>query len=42
MRQAVAMHDPTLSFGYLYDFRNPEQWRRPWNAIYEETLDVVA
>jgi alkanesulfonate monooxygenase SsuD/methylene tetrahydromethanopterin reductase-like flavin-dependent oxidoreductase (luciferase family) len=36
------MHNPTLSFGYLYDFRNPEQWRRPWNAVYEETLDVVA
>jgi alkanesulfonate monooxygenase SsuD/methylene tetrahydromethanopterin reductase-like flavin-dependent oxidoreductase (luciferase family) len=33
---------PRLSFGYLYDFRNPEQWRRPWNALYEETLDVVA
>lgn len=31
-----------LSFGYLYDFRNPEQWRRPWNTLYQETLDVVA
>jgi len=19
-----------MTFGYLYDFRNPEQWRRPW------------
>ena len=37
------MADPTtLSFGYLYDFRNPEQWCRPWNALYEETLDVIA
>ena len=36
------MDDPTLSFGYLYDFRNPEQWHRAWNALYEETLDVVA
>ena len=36
------MEKPTLSFGYLYDFRNPEQWRRPWNVLYEETLDVVA
>jgi alkanesulfonate monooxygenase SsuD/methylene tetrahydromethanopterin reductase-like flavin-dependent oxidoreductase (luciferase family) len=33
---------PKLSFGYLYDFRNPEQWRRPWNSLYQETLDVVA
>lgn len=31
-----------MSFGYLYDFRNPEQWRRPWHDVYEETLDVVA
>lgn len=31
-----------LSFGYLYDFRNPVQWHRPWNTLYEETLDVVA
>jgi alkanesulfonate monooxygenase SsuD/methylene tetrahydromethanopterin reductase-like flavin-dependent oxidoreductase (luciferase family) len=32
----------SLSFGYLYDFRNPEQWHRPWEAVYEETLDIVA
>jgi probable F420-dependent oxidoreductase len=31
-----------LSFGYLYDFRNPPQWRRPWEALYAETLDVIA
>lgn len=31
-----------LSFGYLYDFRNPPQWRRPWQALYAETLDVIA
>lgn len=36
------MDEPTLSFGYLYDFRNPEQWRRPWNVVYEETLELVA
>ncbi len=34
--------NPKLSFGYLYDFRNPEPWRRPWNDLYQETLDVVA
>ncbi|OBK77703.1 LLM class flavin-dependent oxidoreductase [Mycobacterium sp. 1274761.0] len=31
-----------LTFGYLYDFRNPEQWRRPWSEVYGETLDLVA
>lgn len=33
---------PRLSFGYLYDFRNPDQWRRPWTDVYNETLDLVA
>lgn len=31
-----------LTFGYLYDFRNPPQWRRPWEQLYAETLDVIA
>jgi alkanesulfonate monooxygenase SsuD/methylene tetrahydromethanopterin reductase-like flavin-dependent oxidoreductase (luciferase family) len=31
-----------LTFGYLYDFRNPPQWRRPWEEQYAEILDVVA
>jgi alkanesulfonate monooxygenase SsuD/methylene tetrahydromethanopterin reductase-like flavin-dependent oxidoreductase (luciferase family) len=31
-----------LTFGYLYDFRNPPQWRRPWDLHYAETLDVIA
>jgi len=31
-----------LTFGYLYDFRNPEQWLRPWADLYLETLDVIA
>jgi alkanesulfonate monooxygenase SsuD/methylene tetrahydromethanopterin reductase-like flavin-dependent oxidoreductase (luciferase family) len=31
-----------LTFGYLYDFRNPAQWRRPWADLYAETLDVIA
>jgi alkanesulfonate monooxygenase SsuD/methylene tetrahydromethanopterin reductase-like flavin-dependent oxidoreductase (luciferase family) len=31
-----------LTFGYLYDFRNPPQWRRPWRDQYAEILDVVA
>lgn len=36
------MTAPALSFGYLYDFRNPTQWHRPWGDVYAETLDVVA
>jgi alkanesulfonate monooxygenase SsuD/methylene tetrahydromethanopterin reductase-like flavin-dependent oxidoreductase (luciferase family) len=31
-----------LTFGYLYDFRNPPQWRRPWADLYAETLDFIA
>ncbi len=31
-----------LTFGYLYDFRNPEPWRRPWAELYAETLDTIA
>lgn len=31
-----------LTFGYLYDFRNPEQWGRPWQTVYEETLEIIA
>lgn len=31
-----------LTFGYLYDFRNPPQWRKPWPEQYAEILDVIA
>ncbi len=31
-----------LTFGYLYDFRNPPQWQRPWEELYAETLEVIA
>lgn len=31
-----------LTFGYLYDFRNPPQWQKPWADLYAETLDFVA
>jgi alkanesulfonate monooxygenase SsuD/methylene tetrahydromethanopterin reductase-like flavin-dependent oxidoreductase (luciferase family) len=30
-----------LSFGYLYDFRNPPQWHRPWPDLYAETLEFI-
>jgi alkanesulfonate monooxygenase SsuD/methylene tetrahydromethanopterin reductase-like flavin-dependent oxidoreductase (luciferase family) len=31
-----------LSFGYLYDFRNPPPWRAPWSRLYAETLEFIA
>ena len=33
------MSTPTI--GFLYDFRNPPQWQRPWQALYAETLDAI-
>ena len=30
-----------LTFGYLYDFRNPQLWQRPWSELYAEILDFV-
>ncbi|MGO9158923.1 LLM class flavin-dependent oxidoreductase [Mycobacterium sp.] len=31
-----------LTFGYLYDFRNPPQWYRRPAELYAETLDIIA
>lgn len=31
-----------LTFGYLFDFRNPAQWHKPWHQLYGEVLDVAA
>jgi alkanesulfonate monooxygenase SsuD/methylene tetrahydromethanopterin reductase-like flavin-dependent oxidoreductase (luciferase family) len=31
-----------LTFGYLYDFRNPPQWHRPWAELYADILDFIA
>ncbi len=31
-----------MSFGYLFDFRNPPQWHRPWAEYYAEVMDVIA
>lgn len=31
-----------LSFGLLFDFRNPLPWRRPWADLYAEALDTIA
>lgn len=31
-----------LTFGYIYDFRNPPQWHKPWDSLYGEILDVIS
>lgn len=31
-----------VTFGYLYDFRNPSRWHRPWEQVYKETIEVAA
>lgn len=31
-----------LTFGYLFDFRNPSQWRKPWDQHYASVLEDVA
>ena len=31
-----------LTFGYLYDFRNPAQWRRDWAEVYADIIDFAA
>jgi alkanesulfonate monooxygenase SsuD/methylene tetrahydromethanopterin reductase-like flavin-dependent oxidoreductase (luciferase family) len=30
-----------LTFGYVYDLRNPAQWQRRWEDVYAETLDFA-
>ena len=32
---------PKLTFGYLYDFRNPPLWQRDWAEVYAEVLDFA-
>jgi alkanesulfonate monooxygenase SsuD/methylene tetrahydromethanopterin reductase-like flavin-dependent oxidoreductase (luciferase family) len=30
-----------LTFGFLYDLRNPQPWRKPWADLYAEALDFI-
>lgn len=32
---------PRMKFGVFYDFRNPRQWRRPWQERYRENLEQI-
>ena len=40
--QTEHLVEPKLTFGYLYDFRNPAPWRRPWAGLYAAILDFAA
>src|SRR6516165_3886653 len=31
-----------LRFGYGFDMRNPEDWRRPWPDLYAQHLEFIA
>ena len=31
-----------IRLGLWYDFRNPSQWRQPYDRLYGETLDQIA
>ena len=31
-----------VKFGLWYDFRNPRQWRRPYDLLYAEILEQIA
>lgn len=36
------MRPAAPKFGVLYDFRNPERWRRPFVDLYRDLLDQIA
>jgi alkanesulfonate monooxygenase SsuD/methylene tetrahydromethanopterin reductase-like flavin-dependent oxidoreductase (luciferase family) len=31
-----------ITFGYIYDFRNPPRWQQPWIDYYAEVIDLIA
>ncbi|MEM1154318.1 MAG: LLM class flavin-dependent oxidoreductase [Pseudomonadota bacterium] len=36
------MTNSGVNFGLWYDFRNPAQWRRPFETLYSESLEQIA
>jgi alkanesulfonate monooxygenase SsuD/methylene tetrahydromethanopterin reductase-like flavin-dependent oxidoreductase (luciferase family) len=38
----ASLSEAPVRFGLWYDFRNPTQWRRPFESFYAETLDQIA
>jgi alkanesulfonate monooxygenase SsuD/methylene tetrahydromethanopterin reductase-like flavin-dependent oxidoreductase (luciferase family) len=41
MNKDQAAAEP-IRFGYIFDFRNPADWQRPWGQFYAESLDFIA
>jgi alkanesulfonate monooxygenase SsuD/methylene tetrahydromethanopterin reductase-like flavin-dependent oxidoreductase (luciferase family) len=37
----VSARGPRLRPGLFLDFRNPQEWRRPWEELYVETLELA-
>lgn len=37
-----ALDDSPVRFGLWYDFRNPKQWEKPFEDLYEQALDQIA
>lgn len=38
----MATNQDQVTFGLAYDFRNPDQWRKPFETLYREMLDQIA
>jgi alkanesulfonate monooxygenase SsuD/methylene tetrahydromethanopterin reductase-like flavin-dependent oxidoreductase (luciferase family) len=38
----VAPNQDQVTFGLAYDFRNPDQWKKPFETLYREILDQIA
>src|SRR5688572_9787631 len=41
-RRAVATNQDQVTFGLAYDFRNPEQWKMPYETLYREALEQIS
>ena len=37
----MATNQDQVTFGLAYDFRNPDQWKKPFETLYRETLDQI-
>jgi alkanesulfonate monooxygenase SsuD/methylene tetrahydromethanopterin reductase-like flavin-dependent oxidoreductase (luciferase family) len=37
----VATNQDQVSFGLAYDFRNPDEWKKPFETLYRESLDQI-
>jgi hypothetical protein len=39
--EVMSRDNRKIRFGLWYDFRNPSQWRQPYDRLYGETLDQI-